>query len=112
MMNRSMNHLRTGRWGSASSLLALAGAVVIAASPVGAAGKAGAKKAGDEPVYCTLMGVTMKKSKAFGKTTVKGKTYYFCCKPCKTTFDKDPVKNAAIADKKLAARAQQQKKKS
>ncbi len=112
MMNRSMSCLRAGRWRRVPTLAVLAGALVAgaAASSAGAAEKAGAKKAGDPLVYCPLMNVTMKKSQAFGKTTVKGKTYYFCCKPCKTTFDKDPAKNAPAADKKIAAWEKKQKK--
>jgi len=31
-------------------------------------------------------------SKAYGKSVYKGKTYYFCCRSCKTAFDKDPEK--------------------
>jgi YHS domain-containing protein len=27
-----------------------------------------------------------------GKSTYKGKTYYFCCPGCKTAFDKNPGK--------------------
>ncbi len=50
-----------------------------------------------------MMDMPVAKSKAFGKTTVKGKTYYFCCKACKAGFDKNPTKNAIIADKKIAA---------
>ncbi|MBC8205456.1 MAG: YHS domain-containing protein [FCB group bacterium] len=26
------------------------------------------------------------------KSTLKGKTYYFCCPACKPKFDKDPAK--------------------
>lgn len=109
MMNRSMSNLRAGRWRRVSALAVLTGALVAGAA-VSPAGAAGAKKASDPLVYCPLMNVTMKKSKAFGKTTVKGKTYYLCCKYCKTTFDKDPVKNAAAADKKIAAWEKKQKK--
>ena len=30
--------------------------------------------------------------KAFGHSTYKGKTYYFCCPMCKPKFDKDPAR--------------------
>ena len=30
--------------------------------------------------------------KASEKTEYKGKTYYFCAKPCKERFEKDPEK--------------------
>jgi len=29
---------------------------------------------------------------ASAKTEYKGKTYYFCCPPCKDAFDKEPDK--------------------
>jgi YHS domain-containing protein len=31
-------------------------------------------------------------TKAAGKSVYKGKTYYFCCSPCKPAFDKNPEK--------------------
>ena len=42
---------------------------------------------------------------AAGKSTYKGKTYYFCCSQCKPMFDKDPAKyvKSASAPAKSAA---------
>jgi P-type Cu+ transporter len=34
--------------------------------------------------------MTIEESEATGISTYKGKTYYFCSKPCKENFDKDP----------------------
>ena len=42
---------------------------------------------------CPVMGTEISDvSKAAGKSVYKEKTYYFCCKPCKPAFDKDPEK--------------------
>ncbi len=41
-----------------------------------------------DPV-CNMM-VDEKKSKI--KSEYKGETYYFCCAPCKNTFDANPEK--------------------
>ena len=42
---------------------------------------------------CPVMGKKIQDvSKASGKSTYKGKTYYFCCPGCKTKFDKNPQK--------------------
>jgi Cu+-exporting ATPase len=52
--------------------------------------------------------MTIEDSEAAGTSTYKGKTYYFCSKPCKEDFDKDPgsytadtaeVKKSAGAEK-------------
>lgn len=34
--------------------------------------------------------MTIEDSKAAATSTYKGKTYYFCSKGCKESFDKDP----------------------
>ena len=34
--------------------------------------------------------MTIEDSEAAGTSTYKGKTYYFCSKGCKETFDKNP----------------------
>src|SRR5208283_3727422 len=34
--------------------------------------------------------MTIEESEAVATSTYKGKTYYFCSKPCKEDFDKDP----------------------
>lgn len=57
------------------------------------AGKKGVKAAdGDEMVTCAVMGVKMKKDKAYESIEYEGKTYYFCCAGCKEKFLKDPKK--------------------
>ncbi len=44
----------------------------------------------EEMVVCPVSGETMKKSEAPLSWDYKGKTYYFCCQPCKDKFMKDP----------------------
>lgn len=59
-----------------------------------------AKKAPTKPkakpkaaLVCPVMGAKIASVKeAVGKSTYKGKTYYFCCAGCKSTFEKDPEK--------------------
>ena len=41
-------------------------------------------------------------SKASSKTVYKGKTYYFCCAGCETTFAKNPAKYIAAEPAKPA----------
>ena len=38
-----------------------------------------------------VCGMMVDESKA-AKSEYQGKTYYFCCPPCKASFDKDPGK--------------------
>jgi YHS domain-containing protein len=62
----------------------------------GSVAKTAAKKA---RLICPVTGDKIASAKAaFGHTTYKGTTYYFCCPECKPRFDKNPakfVKNAA-----------------
>lgn len=37
-----------------------------------------------------VCGMTIEDSEAAATSTYKGETYYFCSKPCKEDFDKDP----------------------
>jgi len=42
---------------------------------------------------CPVMGTKIPDvRKSAGKSTYKGKTYYFCCGGCKPEFDKNPAK--------------------
>jgi len=79
------------------------------AMPAGAAEAkpAAAKKA--EKIWCPYMDISIKKAKA-PKSSHKNKTYYFCCDDCKVMFDKDPAKQAAAYDKKVAAHNKAQAK--
>jgi YHS domain-containing protein len=43
---------------------------------------------GKDPVC----GMNVEESKAAVTSTYKGRTYYFCAKVCKESFDKDPEK--------------------
>ncbi len=55
-------------------------------------------------VVCPVMGKKIADiSKAAGKSTYQGKTYYFCCTDCKTKFDKNPAKYAKSAKKPVSA---------
>jgi YHS domain-containing protein len=47
-----------------------------------------------------VCGMQCDEKTAAGKSQYKGKTYYFCAKSCKETFDKNPEKFAAAAGKK------------
>lgn len=52
------------------------------------------------PIVCPVTGNKIASSKAaFGHSTYKGKTYYFCCSACKPRFDKAPAKIVANAAK-------------
>ena len=58
-------------------------------------GNAKVKKTAKAPVklVCPVMGAEIASpSKASGKSSYKGKTYYFCCAGCKPAFDKEPAK--------------------
>lgn len=68
------------------------------ALPLAAAPKTAAK----DTVWCPIMDQNVQKSKAT-KSTVNGKTYYFCCNKCKAMFDKDPKKQAAKYDAQIKA---------
>ncbi len=46
----------------------------------------------EKDVVC---GMTVDPKSAGGKSDYKGKTYYFCSKGCKATFDKQPDKYLA-----------------
>ena len=51
-------------------------------------------------LICPVTGTKIpSKGKAFGHSTYKGKTYYFCCPQCKPVFDKNPGKVIANAAK-------------
>ena len=39
-----------------------------------------------------VCGMDVAPDEAQGKTSYKGKTYYFCARGCKVAFDKDPEK--------------------
>ena len=41
-----------------------------------------------------ICGMNVDEKTAKFKSDYKGKTYYFCSKMCKTTFDKNPAKYA------------------
>ncbi|MGE5262141.1 MAG: YHS domain-containing protein [Acidobacteriota bacterium] len=43
----------------------------------------------EKDVVC---GMTVDPKTAGGKSEYQGKTYYFCSKGCKATFDKNPAK--------------------
>ena len=72
------------------------------ALPLAAAPKTASKPAASSTIWCPLMDQDIQKSKAT-KSTVNGKTYYFCCKKCKAMFDKDPKKQAAKYDAQVKA---------
>ncbi len=61
-----------------------------------------AKNQKDQTVYCPIMDLKLKKSEAKSRV-VKGKTYYFCCAVCKKQFDKNPTREAARYNAKIAA---------
>lgn len=42
-----------------------------------------------------VCGMDVDEKKAAATSVHQGKTYYFCAKACKTTFDKDPAKYLA-----------------
>ncbi len=43
-------------------------------------------------LICPVTGTKIASAKAaFGHSTFKGKTYYFCCPSCKPAFDKKPA---------------------
>ena len=43
-------------------------------------------------LICPVTGTKVASAKAaFGHSTFKGKTYYFCCPQCKPAFDKRPA---------------------
>ncbi|MBW3625594.1 MAG: YHS domain-containing protein, partial [Armatimonadetes bacterium] len=50
---------------------------------------------------------------AVGKSTYKGKTYYFCCAGCKPEFDKNPEKfiksTSKDKNKKVVAETEKEK---
>ena len=49
-------------------------------------------KAAKTALICPVTGDKIASTKAaVGHSTVKGKTYYFCCAGCKPRFDKDPA---------------------
>jgi len=48
------------------------------------------KKMAKDPIC----GMNVDEKTAKFKSDYKGKTYYFCSKMCKTTFDKNPAKYA------------------
>lgn len=51
-------------------------------------------------LVCPVTGNKIASAKAaFGHSTYKGKTYYFCCPACKPRFDKAPAKIVANAAK-------------
>jgi Cu(I)/Ag(I) efflux system membrane fusion protein len=52
------------------------------------------KAAENGAVSDPVCGMELDPVKAAGKSEYKGKTYYFCSKSCKETFDKDPKKYA------------------
>jgi len=39
-----------------------------------------------------VCGMTIEEKDAVGTSEYKGTTYYFCAKPCKEKFDKEPEK--------------------
>ena len=41
-----------------------------------------------------VCGMNVNESEAAATATYNGKTYYFCCKPCKEKFEKEPAKFA------------------
>lgn len=76
------------------------------ALPVMAAPKAASKAA---TIWCPTMDESVPKAKATS-SVLNGKTYYFCCKTCKKMFDKNPTKNAAVYNAKMAAHNKAAKK--
>ncbi len=58
------------------------------------------QKMAKAPLVCPVTGEKIASVKqAAGKSTYKGKTYYFCCAGCKPKFDKAPAKYAQNAAK-------------
>lgn len=43
-------------------------------------------------VHCPVTGEEVPTPADAPRSEYKGKTYYFCCAPCKVDFDKDPEK--------------------
>lgn len=74
----------------------------LAACPAALAGPPAKKAAeakrsfvgADKPPFtCPVMGARIGSPEvAAGKSVYKGRTYYFCCGPCKPAFDKEPAK--------------------
>lgn len=91
-----------------NSVKSVIGATLVLglAMPVLAAPKAASK---DATIWCPTMDESVPKAKATA-SVYKGKTYYFCCKMCKKMFDKNPPKNAATYDTKMAAHNKAAKK--
>lgn len=59
------------------------------------------KEPATKGAVCPVLGTKIADvTKAAGKSVYKGKTYYFCCKDCKTKFDKDPAKYQSKAKPK------------
>jgi Cu+-exporting ATPase len=56
---------------------------------------AAVEKKAEDTVVCAVSGKKMEKSEAKGTYEYKGKTYYFCCDGCKSTFLKNPEKYAS-----------------
>ncbi|MCA1594802.1 MAG: YHS domain-containing protein [Chloroflexi bacterium] len=84
-----------------SVMLGTAGALVLAATSAVArppvhpakAHPVHQKAAAHATLICPVTGTKIPSVKAaFGHTTYKGKTYYFCCPECKPRFDKNPQK--------------------
>jgi RND family efflux transporter MFP subunit len=59
-----------------------------------AAAQPAMKAAADGAIQDPMCGMEIDPAKAAGKSAYNGKTYYFCSKSCKETFDKDPKKYA------------------
>ena len=61
------------------------------APPPAAHGQAQAPEEGTV-VRCAVTGEEVPTPAEAPKSEYQGKTYYFCCAPCKVDFDKDPEK--------------------
>lgn len=71
---------------------------LVAALALGLSVMAGAVAA-PKSVVCPVMGKKVTVTATTLKSVYKGQTYYFCCSSCKTRFDKEPAKYAAVAAK-------------
>lgn len=43
-------------------------------------------------IKCPVMGNPVEDIESAPRSEYKGETYYFCCPPCKESFDEDPEK--------------------
>ncbi len=78
-----------------TAILGVSAAGAFAHEHSGAAKPRPAKPAKVTSAVCPVMKTKIPDiRKAAGKSTYKGKTYYFCCKSCKPMFDKNPAKYA------------------